>query len=58
MNYFSSTNFLNLNILKEILKYLDLEFKNFKQGKDLYYVQQTRPRTLITSLGLITFNKN
>ncbi len=52
-----STNSLNLDILKEILEYLDLEYKNSKQRKKLYYVQQTRPRTLITSLGLITFNK-
>ena len=52
-----STNSLNLDILKEILEYLDLEYKNSKQRKELYYVQQTRPRTLITSLGLITFNK-
>ena len=52
-----STNYLNLDILKEILEYLDLEYKNSKQRKELYYVQQTRPRTLITSLGLITFNK-
>ncbi|MBO5483505.1 MAG: UPF0236 family protein [Spirochaetaceae bacterium] len=53
----NSTNSLNLDILKEILEYLDLEYKNSKQRKELYYVQQTRPRTLITSLGLITFNK-
>ena len=52
-----STNSLNLDILKEILEYLDLEYKHSKQRKELYYVQQTRPRTLITSLGLITFNK-
>ena len=52
-----STNSLNLDILKEILQYLDLEYKNSKQRKKLYYVQQTRPRTLITSLGIITFNK-
>ena len=52
-----STNSLNLDILKEILEYLDLEYKNSKQRKELYYVQQTRPRTLITSLGIITFNK-
>ena len=52
-----STNSLNLDILKEILEYLDLEYKNSKQRKEMYYVQQTRPRTLITSLGLITFNK-
>ena len=52
-----STNSLNLDILKEILEYLDLEYKNSKQRKELYHVQQTRPRTLITSLGIVTFNK-
>ena len=52
-----STNSLNLDILKEILEYLDLQYKNSKKRKDIYYVQQTRKRTLITSLGLITFNK-
>ena len=52
-----STNSLNLDILKEILEYLDLEYKHSKQRKKLYYVQQTRPRTLITSLGIVTFNK-
>ena len=56
-NISTSTNSLNLDILKEILEYLDLEYKHSKQRKELYYVQQTRPRTLITSLGLITFNK-
>ena len=52
-----STNSLNLDILREILEYLDLEYKNSKQRKDLYFVHQTRTRTLITSLGLITFHK-
>lgn len=52
-----STNTLNLDILKQILEYLDLEYKNSKDRKEKYYVQQTRPRTLITSLGIITFNK-
>lgn len=52
-----STNTLNLDILKNILEYLDLEYKNSKERKDKYYVWQTRQRTLITSLGLITFNK-
>lgn len=53
----NSTNTLNLDILKEILEFLDLEYKNSKERKKLYYVQQTRSRTLITSLGIITFNK-
>lgn len=56
-NIFNSTKELNLDILKQILEYLDLEYKNSKERKDKYYVQQTRERTLITSLGLLTFNK-
>lgn len=56
-NVSNSTYTLNLDILKYILEYLDLEYKNSKERKDKYYVQQTRKRTLITSLGLITFNK-
>ena len=56
-NIFNSTNELNLDILKQILEYLDLEYKNSKERKDKYYVQQARERTLITSLGLLTFKK-
>lgn len=56
-NIASSTNILNLDTIKNILEFLDLEFKNSKERKSMYYVQQTRQRTLITSLGLITFNK-
>ena len=56
-NISNSTYSLNLDILKQILEYLDLEYKNSKERKELYYVQQTRERTLITSLGIITFNK-
>lgn len=56
-NISDSTTELNLDILKQILEYLDLEYKNSKERKDIYYVQQTRERTLITSLGLLTFNK-
>lgn len=54
---FDSTNDLNLNILRQILEYLDLEYKNSKERKNKYYVQQTRERTLVTSLGLLIFNK-
>lgn len=56
-NISNSTNTLNLDVLRNILESLDLEYKNSKERKDKYYVQQTRERTLITSLGLITFNK-
>lgn len=53
----TSTNELNLDILKLILEYLDLEYKNSDERKEKYYVWQTRERTLITSLGILTFNK-
>ncbi len=56
-NIYNSTNTLNLDVLKNILESLDLEYKNSKERKEKYYVQQTRERTLITSLGLLTFNK-
>lgn len=54
---FSSTNELNIDTLKQILEYLDSQYKYSKERKNKYYVQQTRERTLITSLGLLTFNK-
>ena len=56
-NIYDSTNKLNIDILKQILEYLDLQYKNSKERKDKYYVQQTRERTLITSLGIVSFNK-
>lgn len=56
-NISNSTNTLNLDVLRNILESLDLEYKNSKERKDKYYVEQTRERTLITSLGLVTFNK-
>ena len=52
-----STNSLNLDILKNILEFIYLKYKNSQERKDMYYVQATRERTLITSLGLIIFNK-
>ena len=56
-NISNSTNELNLDVLRQILEHLDLEYKNSKERKEKYYVQQIRERTLITSLGLLTFNK-
>jgi len=56
-NILRATNELNLDVLKKILEYLDLQYKNSKERKEKYYVWQTRERTLITSLGLLTFNK-
>lgn len=56
-NIFNSTNKLNLDVLKQILEYLDLKYKYSNERKEKYYVWQSRQRTLITSLGLLTFNK-
>jgi len=53
----ASTNTLNLDILRNILEFIDLKYKDSKERKDKYYVQAVRERTLITSLGVITFNK-
>lgn len=52
-----STNELNLNTLKDILEFIDINYKKSDERRNKYYVQSTRARTLITSLGLITFNK-
>jgi len=52
-----STSELNLDVLGNILDAIDLEFKNSRERKDKWIVQETRPRSLITSLGLITFRK-
>ena len=52
----SSIDF-NLNFIRTLLESLDLDYKNSKERKDKYYVQETLSRTLITSLGLLTFNK-
>ena len=38
-NMSNPKNTLNLDILKNILEYLDLEFKNSKERKNQYYVQ-------------------
>lgn len=54
---YDSTNELNLNVLKDILENIDLTYKQSKKRKKLYSVKDTRSRTLITSLGLIEFNK-
>src|SRR5574344_1054845 len=51
-----STHILNLDILKNILESIDLDYKNSNDRKRLFYVQDTRIRKLITSLGEITFN--
>ena len=48
---------LTIEMLKQYLEAIDKKYKNSKERKDIYYVQCTRKRTLITSIGLVTFNK-
>lgn len=38
-NIIYSTTDLNLDILRQILEYLDLEYKSSKERKSMYYVQ-------------------
>lgn len=54
---YNSTNELNLDILREILEFIDLDYKNSKERKLFYSVKETRKRSLITSLGIVYFNK-
>ena len=48
---------LTIDILREIIELIDITFKNSKERKDKYYVKATRQRTIITSIGLLTFTK-
>ncbi len=41
-------------LYESLLNYFDEKFKNSKERKKHYYVKETRKRTLITSVGLIT----
>ena len=45
-----------VKLYEEFLNYFDKQFKNNKQRKQKYYIKQTRKKTLITSIGLISFN--
>lgn len=45
-----------LKLYESFLNYLDDKFKNSKERKKLYNIKETRKRTLITSVGLITIN--
>jgi len=45
-----------LKLYENFLNYIDYEFKNSKQRKLIYYIKETRKRTLITSVGCITVN--
>ena len=45
-----------LKLYESFLNYLDLQFKKSKERKKEYYIKETRQRTLITSIGVITIN--
>lgn len=45
-----------LKLYESFLNYLDKQFKKSKQRKLIYNIKETRKRTLITSIGVITIN--
>lgn len=45
-----------IKLYEEFLNYFDKQFKKNKDRKLKYNIKQTRERTLITSIGVITFN--
>ena len=45
-----------IKLYEEFLNYFDKQFKKNKERKLKYNIKQTRKRTLITSIGVITFN--
>ena len=45
-----------LKLYESFLNYFDETFKKSKERKKEYYIKETRQRTLITSVGLITIN--
>ena len=45
-----------LKLYESFLNYFDDQFKNKKERKDKYNIKETRKRTLITSVGIITVN--
>ena len=45
-----------LKLYESFLNYLDEQFKKSKQRKLIYNIKETRKRTLITSIGVITIN--
>lgn len=45
-----------LKLYESFLNYFDEQFKKRKERKDKYNIKETRQRTLITSVGVITIN--
>ena len=49
-------NLFTTKLYKTFLNYFDKQFKKNNERKLKYKIKQTRQRTLITSIGIITFN--
>ena len=45
-----------MSLYESFLNYFDKQFKNSKDRKLKYNIKETRKRTLITSIGVITIN--
>ena len=45
-----------VKLYEQFLNFFDMQFKKNKDRKLKYNIKQTRQRTLITSIGVITFN--
>src|SRR5574344_2751478 len=45
-----------VKLYEQFLNFFDMQFKKNKDRKLKYNIKQTRERTLITSIGVITFN--
>ena len=45
-----------LKLYEALLNNIDIQFKNSKERKQIYYVKETTKKTLITSIGSITVN--
>lgn len=45
-----------IKLYESFLNYLDEQFKKSKQRKLIYNIRETRKRTLITSIGIISIN--
>ena len=49
-------NLFTLKLYESFLNYFDEQFKKKKERKEKYNIKETRQRTLITSVGVITIN--
>lgn len=50
-----TTDDFSLDVVINLFETLDMQFKNSLERKEKYYVKQTHERTLLTSIGYVTF---